>query len=144
MKLLAFEESWLLSIFEAILPSAAHPRVSLGASDVPMRAFVRELMTSAPAQTALGVRAATWVVTFAPLLILKRFRLFGSLSPALRASVLSRMAQADFYPIRELPMLLKMMACMGYAALPEVRDQIGIAATDRTLPTWAESERGAA
>ena len=48
--LLGFERRWLHAVFEAILPSGAHPTLTLGARDVPMDAFIDDLWAHAPLQ----------------------------------------------------------------------------------------------
>ncbi|MCB9661068.1 MAG: hypothetical protein R3B40_23910 [Polyangiales bacterium] len=138
----AFERRWLLRIFDAIYPANAPGGLRLGAADVPLEGLLADLRRHAPFDFMLGVRAAAWVVTlFGPLLI-GRLRRFGSLLPNERADVLEGLAHHRLYLVRELPMLLKMVASLGYVGVPEVQRAIGLAVVDDTPPAWATSTTG--
>jgi len=119
-----FERAWLLAIFSAMLPSGHSERLPLGARDAPMEAFLDEFERTAPLDTRLGVRAALWVVTLAPLPWLGRPRLFAGLAAPEQVALLEQMSASPIYLLRELPMLLKVIACMGYAAAPRVQARV--------------------
>ena len=106
------------------------------------RRFIDGIRARCGKDFMLGVRAAAWVVTlFGPLLI-GRLRRFGSLLPNERADVLEGLAHHRLYLVRELPMLLKMVASLGYVGVPEVQRAIGLAVVDDTPPAWATSTTG--
>jgi hypothetical protein len=143
VRLAGFERRWLLAVFAAILPSGAHDRLSLGAADLPLSGFVDDLFRAAPLETRLGVRAALWVVMLIGPLVLGRLGLFTGLSPDEQAEALARLGRSDLYALREIPSLLKMMACLAYGAFPGVRAQIGLPYPDEGPPGWARAgERG--
>ena len=136
----AFERRWLLRIFDAIYPANAAGGLRLGAADVPLEGLLLDLQRSAPFDFMLGLRASAWVVTlFGPLLI-GRPRPFGALSRDARAEVLEGLAHHRLYLVRELPMLLKMVASLGYVGVPEVQRALGLATVDGTPPAWATPE----
>ncbi len=107
MPLFAFERRWLLAAFEAVLPSGAHDRLVLGAAEVDMDAFLVDLGARAPGR------------------FLRRPCRFVAQPVAARERVLRWFAARRSYLLRELPMLVKMVACLGYADRPEVQRLVG-------------------
>jgi len=137
MTLLGFERRWLCAIFATMLPSGAEPRLPLGADDVDSGAYVDDLMRIAPRHFSLGLRACTWLVQLMPLFVLGRLSSFMGLPSELRTELFERMCRSDKYLIRELPMLFKTAACLGYCGLPQVQAQVGIAPRDAEPARWA-------
>jgi hypothetical protein len=137
MKLHGFERRWLLSIFETVAPSGADERVPVGAAGVPMDRFLDDLLARAPVHFILGLRACLWVVMLAPLFVLGRFRTFLGLSVPERLALLERLGESPTYVIREMPVLFKTVACLGFCGVPEVQARIGIHPVDATPPAWA-------
>jgi len=141
MGLVGFEKRWLLEIFAVILPAKAHPTLSTGAADLPLGAFIDDFFRTAPLETRLGVRAALWVVVLSPLLF-GRAKTLLSLPPEEAAEVLRRLSGSRIYVLRELPMLIKMVACFGYAAFPEVRAEAGLPYRETQPPEWINVDPG--
>jgi len=137
MTLLGFERRWLVVVFETVLPAGADGRLPVRISDVPMDRFVDDLIRQAPAHFVLGLKACLWVVMLAPPFVLGRFRTFLGLEPSERLSLLERLGRSRTYVIREMPLLFKTIACLGFCGLPEVQSSIGIHPTDTTPPAWA-------
>lgn len=142
MYLLAFEKRWLLRICDAVLPTASHRDLEIGANTLPLAGFLDDLYRSAPTQFLLGVRLATWVVTCLGPALTGRFRTFGALSREERATVLATLAESRLYVLREIPMLLKMIACLGWGGAPAVQTRIGLPVVDSTPPPWMRDQRG--
>lgn len=141
MKLLSFERRWLLTILAAIYPSGADERLPVGVTDVPARSFVDELWQHAPGETLLGVRLATWVLTFAPLWTLGRPTTFARLGDADRVRVLERVASSRVYALRELAEMLKMLGAFPYAGHEAVQRAIGMPPAPQ--PKWLTAEEPA-
>jgi hypothetical protein len=137
VRLLAFERRWMATLFDAIIPAGAHEGLALGARDVPHANLVGELCRYAPGQFLLGLRAAVWLAYLSPLL--SALRTFGGLDPARRVRHLERLADSRLYVLREVPMLLKMVACLAYGALPEVQSRIGLPPASEGPPDWMRS-----
>jgi hypothetical protein len=134
MTLFSIERRWLLTVLDAILPARADPRLTLGARDVPMERFVGDLLRRAPTLAGIGVRASLWVVWLGPLL---RGRLgFGALSDAERIAWLETLAASPIHLLREVPVLLKTLACLGFCGVPDVQRQVGIAPVADAPPRW--------
>ena len=140
LRLFRFERRWLIQVFETILPSGAHPRMPLGARDVPAGRFVDDLLASAPLLSVLGLRAALWLVMAAPLFG-RRPRSFRGLGPEGRAALLDRLRRSDRYLVRQGVTLLKVLACLAVCGLGPVQRRLGIHPTDATPPPWARRPR---
>jgi hypothetical protein len=136
MTFFSFERRWLLAVLEAILPSGAHPRLDLGARDLPLDRFVDDLLLRAPTLAVLGLRASLWVITLAPL-ARGRLRLFPSLETGQQIAVLEALARSRIHVLREVPVLLKTLACLGYCGVPEVQRRVGIEPVASAPPRWA-------
>ena len=131
----SLERRWFAVVFDTILPDGVVPGLP-GASRVPLDRFLADFGSVAPARMLWGVRAALWfVVWLAPLLVLGRFRSFLGLGAEDRLRLLHELKKSDRYLVRELPVLLKSIACLGYCGHPAVLRGIGVAPTD--TPEWA-------
>ena len=139
MNLHGFEKRWLLAIFETVVPSGANERLPVGARDAPMDRFVDDLLAHAPAHFSLGLRACIWVLSLSPLFVLGRFGTFASLEPVERIALLKRFSESPNYVIREMPLLFKTVACLGFCGLPDVQSRLGIHPVDATAPEWART-----
>lgn len=136
MRLLAFERRWMVAIFEAVLPSGVVPSVSLGPADLPMARFADEVVRVAPTRQAIGFRAAAWILALLGPALTGRPRRFMALDPADRAAVLDRLSRSRVFVLRELPVLFKMLAMLGYCGAPDVQRQLGVTRVDDTPPSW--------
>jgi hypothetical protein len=140
LRMFRFERRWLLRIFEAVLPSGADPRLRLGAADVPLGAFVDDLLARAPLLSVVGLRAGVWLVMLAPLFVLGRARSFLGLSPDQRTELLDRLRGNRAYMVREIPNLMKITALLGFGGLAAVQESVGMPPLDRTPPWWARRD----
>lgn len=138
MRLLRFERRQLRAIFEAIVPSGADERLTLGVADIPLDRFIDDLMVHAPTQFRVGLRASLWLIALSPLVVVGRLRFFDGLEDAAKLELLHRLGQSEIYLVRELPLLFKMVACLAFGGMPDVHRQLGIHPTDKTPPPWAE------
>jgi hypothetical protein len=136
LRLLRFERRWLVRVFETLLPSGADPRLPVGAADVPMGRFVDDLAARAPLAFLCGLRAGLWLLMLAPPFVLRRPRSFLGLAPDDRLALLERLRQSRVYLVRELALLFKIVACLGFCGLGPVQRRLGIHPTDTTAPGW--------
>jgi hypothetical protein len=137
MSWFTFERRWLLAIFAAMLPAQPAGPLTKGVDDVPLDRFLEDFLPGAPAQVRLGLRAATWLITFAPLWATFRPRIFPWLPSAEGAALLGRLSRSRIHLIRELPELLKLVVTMGYFALPEAQRALGADTPDALAPDWS-------
>jgi hypothetical protein len=140
VRLLRFERRWLVAVFETLLPSGADARLTVGAADVPMGRYVDDLLARAPLPSVLGMRAALWLVVFAPPFVLRRRCTFLGLTASDRLALLGRLQASDRYLIRETAMLFKFLACLGFCGLAMVQQRLGIHPLDPAPPSWARED----
>ena len=139
----SFERRWLLSIFRSILPNeppAEH--VQDAADDLFMSRFLENFFSEAPNQVRWGVRLAAWFITFYPICWRLKCRTFHRLSAQDRQACLMSLGRNRFYMIREIPMLLKIVATMGIFALPEQQTRFGAVLPDSEPPAWFKTMEG--
>lgn len=135
----SFERDWIVALFETVIPSDADPRVPLGADQAPMRRFVDDLLDHAPLQFIAGFRACVWLTQLAPPFVLARPRTFLGLGRSERLLLLERFHASPIYLLRELPLLLKTIGCLGFCGLPAVQAQLGITPRDALPAHWARA-----
>ena len=135
-----FERRWLLRIFDAIYPAGTVDGLRLGASDVPLEGLLEDMVKRAPFDFVLGLRAGAWVVTLFGPLLAGRLRSFAGLSVTERGEVLESLAHSRLYLLREIPMLMKMVASLGYLGVPSVQRELGLPSVDADPPEWARSK----
>ena len=143
LRLLNFERRWLLAILSTILPTGGGERLPWGAADAPLGRFLDDLLDSAPLKFVAGVRACVWMVVLSPPLLLRRLTTFFGLNDEDRLLLLERLKQSPIYVVREMPLMFKMIACLGFCGLPQVQKKLGIHPTDATPPPWALPEKSA-
>jgi hypothetical protein len=145
MALRTFEKRWMLSLFAAVLPpSSSTGRLPAGGDSPHLAHFIDEFWRRAPASGKLGLRAATWILALAPLLWRLKLRPFHRLVPKDRQAFLESAAASRLYLVRELPNLVKMVACLAYCALPGVPAAIGLpeVSRDESPPAWIAGHKG--
>lgn len=132
MRLLGFERRWMTTLFEAIYPSGYGIEVT-----APLDRFADAVVRVAPTRVALGLRAATWILTLLGPLLAGRFSTLTALTPDARAQVLDRLSRHRVFLVRELPMLMKTVGAMGVFGVPDAQRQLGVERVDATPPGWA-------
>lgn len=117
------ESRWARGAFGAIFP--ANGVTGIGICDLDVETFLMEVRSSTSFKSALGVRAAIWIVAFAPLFILGPFkgglRTIAGLDQASREVVVAALMASPIYFVRQLTMLLKAVGAILYAGAPAVR-----------------------
>lgn len=126
MRLWRFETTWLVAIFEAILPRSGALDGIPGAERMPLRAFLDDFFEHAPPSSSIGVRLAAWAVQFIALFIVPGFRLFTAHKRERQVEVLTKLSASRIYYVRELPMLLKTIAFFGWEQSPDVQHALGV------------------
>lgn len=137
MRLFNFEKAWLLTLIAAIFPSGSCEKLPVGSASTPLEGFIDDIYRSAPFETRLGIRAATWLCYLAPIWMWFRFRTFKSLSDDERVKLLEAMDTSKTYVVRELPTLIKTVGALGFCSLPAIYRQVGIDVPAGVMPDWA-------
>jgi len=126
MKMWAFELDWTAKMMDTVIPPGIEEKFPQSASETGAVKILDEMVQYTPFITAFGLRAAVWLIEiFGPLLFAGRFRRFSKLDPSSREEVLDKMYKSKIYLIRQLVLLIKMTACFGWGAHPEVRKALG-------------------
>ena len=125
-----FEQSWAEAILEATLPP--NPEAGLpGLETIELKSFWDEYVQQVPLHFRLGLRAATWAVTFWPILTFRSFRTFHGLSKGAKDEVLQSIEHSRFFVIRQLTFVLKTTAGFAYFRDRDVQDLFPTAYPDR-------------
>ncbi len=82
-------------------------------------------MEKASDKACLGIRVAFLLAVTAPIWITGRFTGFASLTPAERSDVLDKMSRHSVFFVRELCLLLKLIACMAIFRQKSTRERSG-------------------
>lgn len=129
MKLSRLERRLGQAILEAFAPPTTREGLVPRAGEVDYLAAL-ELMGSASTPRArIGMRAALWIVAFAPIFMLVSFRTMAGLSIERRAALLDRMLASHVFLVRELALIMKIAASFAMMATRSVRARCGY---DRT------------
>jgi hypothetical protein len=135
-----------LEVFWAglVLPSFAGSGAgfTVREGEVDYLAGLARFMGSASEKAKLGIRFAFFLAVTTPVWIGGRLRGFASLSPEERSEHLDAMSRHRIFLVRELCLLLKLIACMAIFRAPTTRERTGYdgdparepARTRRALP----------
>ena len=129
-----WETRWAVEIFASLFPADPSVGASLGARDVPMGAYFRDLVACSPPLTSLGYRVLLVLFYVMPPLVIGRARLFGSLTEPERHRYMERWCASRLYLFRQAMALIKMLAGVGYLGFPSVARQFGIGYADAVAP----------
>lgn len=91
------------------------------AGEVDYEAGVATYLKTASEKARLGLRFAFVLAYTAPLWLWGRFRTLSSLDRQERSRALDEMSRHSIYIVRELNLLLKLIACMAIFRSPEAR-----------------------
>lgn len=116
----ATETEWLESILAASLPPApAEDQPGFG--EVDLGDFWEEYFRKVPLHFRLGLRMATWVVTFWPLVTFRAAGTFHGLDEEGRDEVLRSIEHSRFFVVRQVAFVLKTTIGFGYFRMPEMQ-----------------------
>jgi hypothetical protein len=126
VKLSELERGWLKKILEAVIPPGVVHSISPSAADAGAAKILEEMLRHLPAFTGLGLRASIVFVEFlGPVFGLRKAARFSMLPPEQREECLARMSKHDTYFVRQMVLLHKATACMGWGADDRVRQGLG-------------------
>lgn len=133
MRVTAWERRQMATICRAILPQKGETFLP-GAEELPLEAFVDEFFAYTPGGSSIGVRLATIIILVAALF--RYGRSFGRLTREKQADLLNTMASSRWYIVREMPMLVKLMAFLAWDGDPRVHRALGVRMHDGSSPDW--------
>ncbi len=124
MGLFRAEERWLRSELVALIPPEGE--MPLSADDAGAVDIFADMIDHLPRLTGLSLHATVVFVEFAgPLFGLKKTGRFSNLSDDQKTECLKRLSISRLYLVRQMAMLLKMIACFAWGADPRVRRSLG-------------------
>lgn len=126
MRMRPFELDWTAKMMDAVIPAGVENDFPQAASETGAVRVLDELVRYTPFFTALSLRAAVWGIELLGPLWTGRPHRFSRLDPAGRGQVLGELSKSKIYFLRQMVLLLKMTACFGWAADPQVRRGIGV------------------
>lgn len=117
-------EAWWASL---VLPAFAGSGrgFTVDEAEVDYLAGLARFLGAASQKARLGVRFAFFLVVTAPIWLGGRLRGFASLSAAERSELLDAMSRHRLFVVRELCLLLKLIACMAIFRAPSARARSG-------------------
>lgn len=116
----AFERRWAVDLLSAFAPEGGAGLAPLP-GEVDYLAMLQRMRRGATKLAALGLRAALWVVAFAPLWQRGQLQTLSALSSQARAGTLAELLVHRSFLVRELTLLLKLCASMALFASKSVR-----------------------
>jgi hypothetical protein len=119
-----WEQSWASDVLAAFTSDEA-PGLRPLPGEVDYLNTFRRMARCSTALAAFGLRAALWMVSFAPVWLLGRIGTFSSLSRRERTELLRRLLGHRSFAVRELTLLLKLTAAMALFASGSVRARSG-------------------
>lgn len=108
MKVFECEVRWARLVGRTFVPAGVLGGV---VDDLDAGELFRHDCAISPGPATLGMRAALWMIWFAPFWTSFRFRTFGSLDEAARVAMLERLLTTKRYLVRMAVMLLKITFC---------------------------------
>ena len=115
-----FERRWAVTALEAFAPPGDDGLVP-EPGEVDWGGTLDEMLAIGTRLSAFGVRLAVWIATFAPWWILRRPRTLRGVDVSARAEVLSRLLVSRVYLVRELMLVLKIVASTAFLGVATAR-----------------------
>lgn len=136
----AFEQRWINAIFPVFFSHSQTPEdsrdspaiLTLEPTEVAWVTAAEKISRASCFKARFGLHAGLWIVSLAPLVVLRRPVLFSSLDTADRDRVLSAVLQSPYLAIRGLATFLKLTVSMAAFGVASVRLRSNF---DRTR-TW--------
>jgi hypothetical protein len=110
MQLSRFEQHQATVVGRSILPTGALGGLT---DQRDVGAEVARQFALQPWWSAIGVRAALWVIWFAPIWRQGRLKLFSSLNAEDQSKCVELLSRSNFFWLREMILLVKLAVCMA-------------------------------
>ena len=123
MKLTRFEHRWAAATLGAMFPGSRDEGFA-GIAGMDVHGYLIGMVRALPFKARLGLRAAIWLVAFAPLVVLRRMATISGLPPAEAERVVASLCASPSYGVRSLVMLLKTFGALLYAGDDGIRARL--------------------
>lgn len=136
--LTSLETFWARNVLSSFTGASAG--FTVGEGEVDFVDGLRRFMATASDKACLGIRVAFLIVVTSPVWAMGRFARFSRLGPVERAALMDRLLSHRFFFVRELCLLLKLIACMAIFRSEATRARTGYdpAPRKRGLPVLRE------
>ena len=131
-----WEQTWAEAVLTSFVVEGS-PGLNVKNGEVDYLSTMHRMRAGGTALAAFGVRAAVWMVATAPLWLLGRFVMFGTLGRAERTELLCRLLNHKSFAVRELTLLLKLTAAIALLGTASVRARSHYDAASVAQPTAA-------
>ncbi|MBI2378324.1 MAG: hypothetical protein HYV07_30270 [Deltaproteobacteria bacterium] len=124
MRLRSFETGWLAELLAAMIPSIegeSRPSLPEVLDEIAADGFFEQLGERAPFLFGLGLRLAIWTLFWAPVAFGGRLRSFRALEPGEKNRVLEAANEHPAYVVRQLVIIIKLVACFAYFTSSKAR-----------------------
>lgn len=136
--MIAVEQRWTRLVLSSFAGSSAG--FTVREDEVDYLAGAQRFMSAASEKACLGLRLAVVLVMTAPLWLWGRFTSLASLAPEERSRLMDELSHHRFFPVRELCLLLKLVACMAIFRSPAARARSGFDRPERRALTVVHEE----
>lgn len=113
------------TVLDTLLPSGAHPGMTLGLFDAGFDEFYADFQRSAALSMRLGFKTALFAALWAAPLLIGRLPPLTRHDRETRERALEALGRSRVYVLRQMLLLLKAVACLCYGAHPRVRETLG-------------------
>jgi|GEM_PF-1184635 len=122
-RLETFWASLVLPSFAGASFAEGEAGFTIGPTEVDYLEGLRRFMAKASDKACLGIRFAFLLAITTPMWLGGRMKGFASLTPTERSELLDRMSRHRIFFVRELCLLLKLIACLAIFRTPGTRER---------------------
>jgi hypothetical protein len=123
MSLSSIERSLAPIVLSSFAPLALPSGFSIGAGEVDWAGGLERFLKTASDKARLGIAVSLVAFFFAPFFVLGRFRTLARSSAEERAAAMERVLDHRFFLVREMALLVKLVACMAMFRVGALRDR---------------------
>lgn len=125
MKLSSIERALAPVVLSSFAPLALPSGFSVGVGEVDWAGGLDRFLRTASDKARLGIAVSLVVFFFSPLITLGRFHTLGRASMDERAEAMVRLLDHRFFLVREMALLVKLVACMAMFRVTSLRERTG-------------------
>jgi hypothetical protein len=125
MTLSAIERAVAPVVLSSFAPLALPSGFSIGAGEVDWIGGLERFLKTASDKARLGIAVSLVAFFFSPLFVLGRFHTLAKSSNQERAAAMERLLDHRFFLVREMALLVKLVACMAMFRVTSLRERTG-------------------
>lgn len=125
MKLSSIERALAPVVLSSFAPLALTGAFSIGQGEVDWAGGLDRFLAQASDKARLGIAVSMVAFFFAPLFTLGRFCTLAKATVEERASAMEHLLDHRFFLVREMALLVKLVACMAMFRVSSLRERTG-------------------